>query len=107
MSKHTAGPWEVESGRCIVNLRSKSIVDIAGVLGSFESEEADANANLIAHAPEMYELLRVAKCPECGGTGIISEMRGYNDFTAPEQCQWCLERDEILTEIGKLRKVDE
>lgn len=55
--KHTPGPWKKESHRNIVNLNSKTIVDIAVVLGGYESEEADANLRLMIAAPELYEIV--------------------------------------------------
>ena len=62
MSKHTAGPWFAgpEPIGCTgpdvfheVNGLSFSICDVFGET----REERQANANLIAHAPEMYEFI--------------------------------------------------
>jgi hypothetical protein len=68
MSNFTKGPWKIESHSCIVNLESKTIVDIAKVFRAYDGpleREGFANAHLIASAPEMHEfivtVLRVIK----------------------------------------------
>jgi len=47
---------------------------------------------LKARVKELEDLLRVAKCPNCSGDGVIAhgpDSRGDYDL---EQCQWCDER---------------
>ena len=70
MSTHTPGPWEA-AGSCV---RTKCTVDGGGffvadcwrswdpanVEFAFDGNEADANARLIASAPDMYESLCMA-----------------------------------------------
>ena len=65
----TPGPWKVESDPCaydtlttvtgggsdrVLNLTRELIVEVGGYAGY---ETAEANATLIAAAPEMYEIL--------------------------------------------------
>lgn len=73
MSKHTPGPWIIQSDSChydtlsIVNVGRKMVVHVGGCC---EPAEQEANAHLIAAAPE---LLRAAKdfveWFECGRVG--------------------------------------
>lgn len=59
--KHTKGKWTVENIECIASNGGCYVVDkdgedLAKVCGV--NEEAIANANLIASAPEMLEMLK-------------------------------------------------
>lgn len=58
------------------------------------------------------ELLRVAQCPECDGSGTKIEVRmvqtGFDDEMGyaigepepyPVQCQWCHEKQQFLSEV--------
>ena len=49
-------------------------------------------------------LLKVAKCPECDGSGAYMERTGTDEFGdavgEPRQCQWCAERDALLQAHG-------
>ena len=75
MSQHTPGPWKVqddglgvyyvnpriEAGEDFVDACHDSIIARCtdfGPLSGIEDEEAEANARLIAKAPEMLSLLR-------------------------------------------------
>ena len=66
MSKHTPGPWFVDSSRHF-DTRIKQKVDddvTIVVMGNWQpqfSDEQRANAHLIAAAPEMYEALIEAR----------------------------------------------
>lgn len=55
MNKHTPGPWRKDNNprNIIANGR-----DIAHTWGRFEDDEADANARLIAAAPDLLNELR-------------------------------------------------
>lgn len=63
MSKHTPGPW-IETkhtagwGRCIVSTDSYGIIVAKIGFRDRPREERDANARLIAAAPELVEALR-------------------------------------------------
>lgn len=78
MSKHTTAPWEITDvnqsngqvdGRLVFTIQGKHIdgyMDwtVASVwkdCGSNGEETAEANANLIAAAPDMYEALKIAR----------------------------------------------
>lgn len=60
MSKHTSGPWIIQSDPChydtlsIVNVGRKMIVHVGGCC---EPAEQEANTRLIAAAPDLYAAL--------------------------------------------------
>ncbi len=71
--KHTQGKWEVDrSGIAAINIKSTNKKFVAGIHNqdkriegkkpsdndAYDTSETDANANLIASAPEMLELLK-------------------------------------------------
>lgn len=65
MSKHTPGPWRVDPtlavravGNGVRVARAHYDIQVRGKEGREEFEYAQANANLIAAAPEMLEALR-------------------------------------------------
>ena len=68
MKKFTEGKWEVASDGCIeVDSETGLTHGIAEVM-NFYTAEGEANARLIAAAPEMYDLLYEA----------LQELKGYN-----------------------------
>ena len=56
-----------------------------------ETALTEANANLIAAAPELFELLEIAACPQCDGSGAF-----YDNHGEVCQCQWCDERKKAI-----------
>ncbi len=66
-SKHTPGPWEIYGGIEICNAEGqewKTIADIrypSSANTKISVNEAEANASLIAAAPEMLEALQEAR----------------------------------------------
>lgn len=72
MSKHTPGPWKAESimGVWVVGVPADRHLIVKVPAGSVDCE---ANAALIAAAPELLEQLRrmVDMCFRCDGTGWI------------------------------------
>ena len=58
MSKFTAGKWTYDTPSGCVHCEGKLIADVAGAGGAnYQHDKGQANARLIAHAPEMYKLL--------------------------------------------------
>lgn len=56
----------------------------------------DANARLAVEDG----LLRLAKCPDCDGSGVIPTMSSSSDMPPipiPTPCQWCYERNAALS----------
>ena len=59
----------------------------------------------------LASLLRVAKCPACGGDGAIGhevggcDMDGENDTrdVVWEECQWCSERKDAMKEADAMK----
>lgn len=91
MSAHTPGPWEsfntgivfavkpvAPSSDRIAECRYKPM--LAGVCEGFDV--AQANACLIAAAPELCAIARDSRCPECGRLHEIRHLRNVN-------CEWC------------------
>ena len=74
MSKFTKGKWEVSDEgeiRIFVNKKITLFYTIGSVDGC-DNEEGQANARLIAAAPEMYELLKEELIPTSDYGGILS-----------------------------------
>lgn len=60
-NKHTPGPWKVHKGVCNYHLiLSCDDVEISECGGNFTRMDHQANANLIASAPELLEQLEHA-----------------------------------------------
>lgn len=78
-TKFTPGPWRRCTFRGIEDVATKSVV---AVMASREKKELDANAHLIAAAPEMYEALEevlemfesVSKGIDWGKTFLTADM---------------------------------
>jgi hypothetical protein len=49
----------------------------------------------------MIGLLRAAQCPACDGSGTIARQISMTEYE-PEQCQWCYERDLVLSHFDKI-----
>lgn len=65
--RYTAGPWEVrEYSRCTVMTKEGTIIaNCCTVIQGLSKEECEANARLIAAAPELLEALKsVLNMPE-------------------------------------------
>lgn len=95
MSKFTPGPWEVKDyvATCCKGQMALSCKEVWSGDRRICSIVNEANACLIAAVPELFELLKAAKCPCCDGSG------GYYDNCGdPTQCQWC---DETKQAIAK------
>ena len=68
MNKHTPGPWVVEEGwngprpTITAKISQTQVIDYRGLVADLEktafAEQAQANAQLIAAAPAMYEALQ-------------------------------------------------
>ena len=70
MTKFTKGPWKVEECGCCIDTGAscRYMSDYCGQ--NFPQEELEANANLIASAPEMYAALeRLARVAAVELTG--------------------------------------
>lgn len=61
MSKHTPGPWKVEKTSTGNNITSYLLPYVAAVSDGLRARngEGDANARLIAAAPELLDALRI------------------------------------------------
>jgi hypothetical protein len=116
-AQHTPGPWRVEEGTTLVwgacnedDLSSYGmgypVAEARVQLGhpsplarSFRADEAEANARLIAAAPELYEALKVAE----------DAIRSYDGGDPTTETGW--KNDELLqvwlTIDAALSKVEE
>lgn len=72
MSKHTPGPWTSYTGTNSIWAEGKRAVCIVTGARKHEDEERDANANLIAAAPDLLEALEhIMRCIPMGGFAQI------------------------------------
>ena len=81
-AKHTPGPWYALRGQRNISIRHKtgdkllSMVNVASVRGKFPTDcpygSSEANARLIAAAPELLEALQ-KMLPELRGLSIVSD----------------------------------
>jgi len=80
MSQHTSGPWTYDPNTETVD---SGAVSVAGInVDEWEYEMAQANARLIAAAPEMYEALK-------------AKAAAYEHH---DECEDCMDGD--LCEVG-------
>ena len=86
--KFTPGPWEVDSShvKTAVNVGN---THVAMVNWGINEEEHNANAHLIAAAPDMYEELTKV-CNACN-----------LDFLVPELCQGCGTKEALAKARGE------
>ena len=76
MSEFTQGKWTYDPINGIVHDDGKLIAEVAGAGGSnYRHARGEANARLIAFAPEMYELLKEELIPTSDYGGILSFSR--------------------------------
>ena len=72
MAEHTPGPWHVEMGAYVLDSARTRIADVCdrydGVNNNFKSS-AEANAKLIAAAPDLLEALQRLVDLNCPLTG--------------------------------------
>lgn len=54
-------------------------------------------AALLGEVKVIKNLLDMADCPECDGTGIITEQCGDGNFES-RQCEWCDTKNQVLGE---------
>jgi hypothetical protein len=90
-AKHTPGPWHTgagngegsifcKEGRLRLNDRGTALYSICQVTHGYDQAEDDANASLIAAAPELYEACRRAldfidDLPIPGNSIILRDLR--------------------------------
>jgi len=96
MSKHTPGPWHVgvvekmevlsDHGRLRLEPGGTTLYPICKVV-MFDREEDEANARLIAAAPEMYEALReLLDCDEDAPKSVCERRRSQGTHCRCEGC---------------------
>ena len=97
--KHTKGKWEVDEIRGCKVVVCGSMVIASDLFDENEEpsiEELDANANLIASAPDMLEALnKIYELPLEGG--IVGDLRGNYDYNA-EMKEWSIKVRRIAKE---------
>lgn len=64
--------------------------------------EATAYDKCLQQKQEMLKMLKVAQCPDAPlcVDGVIPYQIGDNEW-GPRQCQWCYERDALITKIER------
>lgn len=91
--KGTPGPWFVD-GDCDVVTEDGTVVSWTAE-GIFETDEINANSQLMAAAPEMLEALQLLMAEQTGGNKSCS----HNGFTC--MCPYDKARDAIAKALGK------
>jgi len=94
MSKHTPGPWGLDGVHEVVDATSAGVVQLWHWNKS--NNERDANARLIAAAPEMYEALRE----------LLAEWDAENDRTMEEDSAFQPDSAAIEAIRAVLAKID-
>jgi hypothetical protein len=81
MSKHTLGPWNAyeSDGQTYVESLGPKVTDVCRVMRHLPFEEVQANAALIAAAPDMLEALKearfwVARVAESGNASALKSL---------------------------------
>lgn len=99
--KWTPGPWVAfftaeECGATPKDGGKGDIAHCAGHDSQRRTVEADANAHLIAAAPDLYAALdmQVRNCPQCkGATRAVDAftwlMSDKDETPEPTDCRWC------------------
>lgn len=77
-SKHTPGPWKVGDRKPYVEVWGPMRMNHSPILASMESEPREANARLMAAAPDMLAALREVEWI-FDGQEDITETGGAND----------------------------
>jgi len=124
----TQGEWkyEIDGGRCKINGGNIDVWGYSNSERTYADAQNDAQAICTAinntygkginpeAIPLAFQLLEMAKCPECDGSGVIvkevirtgtkwvddgngtplPEPYPIQDFE-PEPCKWCYERESI------------
>jgi hypothetical protein len=65
MSKHTPGPWRVETAGLNIDRRPMIIAKGEHFIAEIDSDRAKADARLIAAAPELLKALKNQRCAGC------------------------------------------
>lgn len=99
-TKHTEGPWEVvDGGDSLAILSPSQNSDIAylpnwGSEGEGPLKEMQANARLLAAAPQMFAALKaivcdmeIENCPHCDGSGFQYSPRTLH--ATKDACHQC------------------
>ncbi|MCK5643018.1 MAG: hypothetical protein KAJ19_19580 [Gammaproteobacteria bacterium] len=96
MSKHTAGPWAMRHGLNLVGENRRLVANCGGHAQNFDVEENEAeneaNAHLVAAAPDMWAALHEVKTEMCGGCKF------YGSCIPEEMCDT---RNMIIAAITK------
>lgn len=109
MSKHTAGPWTNEEGD-ITGIENDpengcvGKVDVAHVYMRVVPGRSEANARLIAAAPELLEALRIAREivvteRDAAHQGVVNPSTGVIDDS--DDADWVAEYDRALAQIDE------
>jgi len=83
--------FEAERNNCAVSL-AVSLCGEAGPSGEVTRKIWEQGREIITERDHLKTLLRVAKCPECDGSGGIPVQVSEDDWEE-QQCRWCFERN--------------
>ena len=83
--KHTPGPWYALPARAGFYIQAENdiIVDTADQNARYGTIDDEANARLIAAAPELLEALKALHHAVCGETGFAEAVRNCSGIAYP------------------------
>lgn len=85
MSKHTPGPWAVANVGWVASLATdQTICGMYAVKSGFDHTETDANARLIAAAPDLLEALKGVYHPQPSPEAFAKALAAINKATTGE-----------------------
>ena len=99
---YTKGPWVINYDDICASDDPTDVIAICrGDANRYSKDYSEVldNAKLIAAAPELLELLEIAACPQCDGSGAF-----YDNHGEVCQCQWCDERKKAIAKARGLDK---
>ena len=117
--EHSKLPWEPNSiNQDAIFTDDCTVIDITcgSTTGHWLSTELDqANTQFIVTAcnsyydnkrkadayPKLVDLLKIAACPNCSGVEY-AENHAENMAIHKANCQWCIDVESLLTELGEL-----
>jgi DNA-directed RNA polymerase subunit RPC12/RpoP len=74
MSKHTPGPWDkVVHGERDSRVGASTLIAIVYSTAFRDRENQEANAHLIAAAPDLLEALKSIRCTDCRDGVLLSD----------------------------------
>lgn len=95
-AEHTPGPWDIMEGRTLLHIETAHNAPVAGLAICSVSRAGQANARLIAAAPDLLEALERLVSTHCAAADM-----GPNLMGADEEPEVIAARAAIAKATGK------